>query len=295
MSTESAAAEIVEGVGDGDRPSSSLPLNHGLKLAYFFSLLIALLTGAASIAALLAPHDIYLTDELRNAFFPNDIVNLLIGLPILLVSMWLARRGALVGLLFWPGALFYGLYNYLVYLFAVPFNLMFPLYLTIVTLSIYTIIGLVAAVDGDAVKRRLNGRVPERFGGAVLAALGSLFILRVIAIMVGALANQTTIARLEMALLVADFIISAALVIGGVLLWRRQALGYVGGTGLLFQASMLFIGLIVILLLQPFLTTAPFVLVDVVVIFVMGLLCFVPFALFLRGAARSQQAASVDR
>ena len=90
-------------------------------------------------------------------------------------------------------------------------------------------------------------------------------------------------AETELALQIADVVITPAWVIGGILLWRRQALGYVTGLGLLFQASMLFIALIIFLLLQPFLTTAPFVLVDVVVIFVMGLICFVPFALFVRG------------
>jgi hypothetical protein len=57
------------------------------------------------------------------------------------------------------------------------------------------------------------------------------------------------------------------------------------GTGLLFQASMLFIGLIAILLLLPLLTAAPFLPLDTIVVFVMGLVCFVPFALFLRGVA----------
>jgi hypothetical protein len=37
------------------------------------------------------------------------------------------------------------------------------------------------------------------------------------------------------------------------------------------------------LLLRPFLTTATFVLADVVVIFILGLICFVPFGLFVRG------------
>jgi hypothetical protein len=60
----------------------------------------------------------------------------------------------------------------------------------------------------------------------------------------------------------------------------------VTGLGLLFQASMLFIGLIVVLILQPFMTAAQFVLIDVLVVFVMGLVCFVPLALFVRGAAR---------
>jgi hypothetical protein len=70
-----------------------------------------------------------------------------------------------------------------------------------------------------------------------------------------------------------------------VLLWRRKALGYVSGLGLLFQGSMLFIGLIFIMILQPFLTEAQFSLFDVLVITVMGLVCFIPFALYVRGAA----------
>jgi hypothetical protein len=72
----------------------------------------------------------------------NDVVNLFIGLPILLGSMWLAWRGKLIGLLFWPGALFFVLYNYLIYVFAMPLNVAFLLHLALVTLSVYTIIGL---------------------------------------------------------------------------------------------------------------------------------------------------------
>ena len=83
-----------------------------------------------------------------------------------------------------------------------------------------------------------------------------------------------------------------AWVIGGALLWRREPLGYVTGLALLFQASMLFIGLIVVLILQPVMTTAPFALIDVLVVFVMGLICFVPLALFVRGAASKRDPSS---
>ncbi|HCB50392.1 MAG TPA: hypothetical protein DEP47_12950, partial [Chloroflexi bacterium] len=167
-----------------------MPVTHNLKLGYLFSLLIAVMTAVASIAGLLFPNDIYPLDELRQSFLANDVVNLFIGLPILLFSMWLAWRGRLIGLLFWPGPLLYTVYNYLVYLFGMPFNVMYPLYLAIVTLSIYTTIGLVATIDGDAVKQRLNGRVPERVAGGILAGLGALFFLRVIGEIIGALIDQ---------------------------------------------------------------------------------------------------------
>ena len=287
MSTEDLAANSPEHEESSDHPSTTLPLKYSLRWAYLVSLLILLLTAVASITGILFPDRIYPSAAAQHAFLANDVVNLFIGLPILLLSMWLARREKLIGLLFWPGAIFYGLYNYLVYLFGVPLTVLYPLYLLIVTLSIYTIIGLVATIDGEAVKERLDGSVPRRLAGGIILGFGTLFALRAIAVMAGALANQTPIAGPELGLLVADFIFSGALVIGGILLWRRQALGYVGGTGLLFQASMLFIGLIAVLILQPFLSGTPFRPMDVIVVFAMGLICFIPFLLFARGVVRS--------
>ena len=265
----------------------SLPVTASLRWLFLFSLLIVLVTAVTALAGLLYPDTFYPTEELQQTALANDLLTLIIGLPLLLGSIWLAWRGKLIGLLFWPGAIFYGLYNYFIYLFAMPLTVMYPLYLVIVTLSIYTTIGLVASIDGNTVKEKLNGRIPVRFGGGVLIGFGVLFILRTLGEMGTALSQQTIIARPELALLVADFIMSGAFVLGGVLLWQKRPLGFVGGTGLLFQASMLFVGVIAIVVLQPILTSAPFVLGDLVVLSVMGLICFVPFALFVRGIGKA--------
>jgi len=85
-------------------------------------LLIALLTAIVSIAGLLSPDQVYPTEELQQSFVPTDVINLFIGFPILLGSMWLAHRGKLIGLSFWPGALFFVFYHYLVYIFALPLS-----------------------------------------------------------------------------------------------------------------------------------------------------------------------------
>ncbi len=262
-----------------------LPISRNLTLAYAVSLAISALMAIASFAGLLYPTAVYPTDELLQSFVPNDVVNLLIGLPILLGSVWLARRGRLVGLLLWPGALFYVFYTYVVYVLSMPLNPSFLLHLALVTSSAYAMIGLVASIDGDAVRHRLAGAVPERAGGGVLAGLGVLIFARVVAVLVGALISRAPVAATELALHVSDFMLAPAWVIGGALLWRREPLGYVAGLGLLFQASTLFVGLIVVLILQPFMTAAPFAPIDVLVVTVMGLVCFVPLALFVRGAA----------
>jgi len=264
---------------------ANLPIRCKLTLVYAISLVIAVLMAIASVAGLLNQTIVSPTEELLQAFVPNAGVNLGLGLPILLGSMWLARRGKLVGLLLWPGALFYVFYTYIVYVLAMPVNVAFLLHLTLVTLSVYTMIGLIAGIDGKAVQGQLTGAVPERFGGGVVAVLGFLFFMRVAIVMINVLVSQKPITSTELALNVTDFLITPAWIIGGVLLWRRRAIGYVTGLGLLFQASMLFIGLIFIMIVGPVMTAAEFVLSDVLVIFVMGMVCFIPFGLFVRGVA----------
>ena len=261
----------------------SLPIRRSLTLAYVLSCLVAVLMATASIAGLVDAPSVYPRDELARTFVSNDVANLIIGLPSLLGAMWLARRGKLVGLLCWPGALFYVLYNYCVYVFAMPLNVAFLLHLSLVASSVYAIIAVVASIDGIAVRQRLTGAVPEKVSGAVLAGLGLLFFLQSIGAFCGPLISGTAIGATDRALHATDFLASPAWVIGGVLLWQRKELGYVVGLGLLFQASALFIGLIIFLLLQPLLTSAPFALIDVLVVFLLGLICFIPFVLFVRG------------
>lgn len=263
--------------------SARLPVTRSLTLYYPLTLAVSLLLALASVAGLLYGDALYPTAELRHSFVTNDIVNLVIGLPILLGSLWLARRGRLLGLLFWPGALFYVFYNAFAYTVALPVNAAFVLNLVLVAASAYTLIALVTAIDAQAVRRRLAGVVPERTAGGALVGLGILFILFVAVALADALINGTPVSAGDRALHVADLLIAPSLATGGFLLWRREALGYVAGIGLLFQATMLFVGLIGLLLLQPLLFPIPFQIGDLIAVAVMSLFCFVPFILFIRG------------
>jgi hypothetical protein len=135
--------------------SSSLPIKRRLTLAYLGSFAIALLMTVASVAGLLFQTHLY-PEQQRLSFASTDGSTLLLALPILLGSLWLAQRGSLIGLLCWPGALFYLLYTYLFYVISVPFGVLFLPYLALVTLSVYTIVDLVANIDGEAVQQRLR-------------------------------------------------------------------------------------------------------------------------------------------
>ncbi len=236
---------------------------------------------AASLGGLLFPSAIYPTDELLRTFLANDLVNLLIGLPVLLASLWLARRGNLVGLLSWPGALLYITYNYLAYLFGIPFGEITLLYLALALLSVWSFVVLLRNIDTNSLQMRLTETIPVKLSGWVLLLFGIAFAFRAIGILFQPGVDQIPVT--EVGVLVADLVISTLWIVGGILLLRHKPFGYASGLGLLVAGSELFIALILFLLLQPILTQEPFALVDVTVVFIMGLVCFVPTGLFMRG------------
>lgn len=265
--------------------SPSLPIKRDLTVAYLLSLVIVLLMALAAVTGLLSPTTIYPTDELILAFVPVDLFHLVVGVPVLLGSMWLARRGKLIGLLCWPGALLYVLYSYVLNLIGVPFGVLFLPYLLLVTLSAYTAIALVASIDGEAVRLRLTGVVPVRAAGVILIVLTSLFILNAVAEIVIALANQSPVGPLDLMLWIADLsILGPACLVGGILLLQRKALGYTSGTGLLLVYSMLFIGLVPVLAFPAFYSAEPIDVVGLVMMLAAGLVSLILFALFARGA-----------
>jgi hypothetical protein len=270
-------------IGTTLKPSNRLPLRRNLATATILTIVVVVVTAVASLAGLIFQTTIYPTAEIRQSFVANDILNLIIGLPILLGSVWLARRGQLIGLLFWPGALLYGLYNYIANIVGVPIGLMTIAYLIIVLLSGYITFDLFKNIDRKSVQAQLAGAVPVKTAGWTLIVFGILFIFRALGVMIDAGMNQTSLPMTELGVLMADIVLSLLCIAGGGLLLRRMPLGYVSGLGLLFATSMLFVGLILLLFLQPVLSDAPFVLMDVIVVAGMGLIFFIPFGLFLRG------------
>ena len=261
----------------------SLPLKHNLKPATVISVIVALSMTVLSVASLLFPDSLYTTEELRQAYLANDAVNLLIGLPILLGTVWLTRRGKLIGLLCWPGALLYTFYNYIAYVFGMPFSGFTLAFILLVLLSAYPAFSLLKNIDWERLKTQLAGSVSERFSGGALVFFGVGFFFLAAGVITGANADEATTSMTEVGVAIADIVLSMLLFVGGILLFRRKALGYASGMGLLFAASALFVGVILVVLFQPLLTNAPFVLEDVIVLSGMTLISFIPTGLFMRG------------
>jgi hypothetical protein len=117
------------------------------------SILAAFLAIAGNIIALSVPR-IYA--KLTAAFLPQaiaqDIASLAIVSPLWLILAILALRGSLRAYLLWLGVLTFTVYNYVIYMFSVPFGSLFLLWIAVFGLSLFALIGGVVSVDHEAVK-----------------------------------------------------------------------------------------------------------------------------------------------
>lgn len=263
--------------------SCSVLITKNISFPYRLSFAVGALTAAVSLVSIIFQSSIYPLEEVRHSSVATDMVNLFLVIPILFGAMILARRGKMIGLLFWPGALFIITYHYLAYTAGLLSAWQVAVYLFLVLISAYTIYDLISRIDWLSVQRRLAGSVPERFAGAVLVGFGILFFFWRGSLVVQSFIGSAPLTKPELTTAIADMLISPAWVIVGVLLWRKKAFGYVSGAGLLFQFSMLFIGLFVYFALQPVLAGIAFPVNDFLAVFVMSLVCFIPFGMFVKG------------
>lgn len=184
-------------------------------------------------------------------------------------------------------ARFYTLYAYAFYLIGMPFNALFLSYVTIVALSTYTTIGILANIDGDAVRRRLAVGVPTRPVGGVLAGFAIVLIAYEAFAVVITLISGTKVSTLTHVTWIVDLTLECpALLIGGILLWRRAALGYAVIAGLLLQIDALFVAVFLIPVCQALLTASPIDAGQVTVDLGLSLFCAAILAILVQVAAR---------
>jgi hypothetical protein len=117
-------------------------------------LLVVLLAIASGSGLLL---DVYgnETASARNAYRGADLVSILLAAPLLLLALRSARRGSVRGVLLLLGGLGYVTYQY-GYTFAYGWSRLFPVHLTLLSLSAFTLAEMLIRLDMGAVMGSLD-------------------------------------------------------------------------------------------------------------------------------------------
>ncbi len=89
----------------------------------------------------------------------QDVYNMLVVSPILLIATLLMKRGSKLWENVWAGAMVYILYSYTIYGFAVHFNYLFLAYCSILGLSFFSLLFYHFSIDYTTY------RVPEKLSG----------------------------------------------------------------------------------------------------------------------------------
>jgi hypothetical protein len=170
-------------------------------------------------------------DWVRATWFGNDLVTLLVAVPLLIWSLLRVPTGSRRAELVWYSMLGYSVYNYGFYLFGAALNWFFPAYVVLFAVPIFALILALGRLDADAVAGDFSSSTPRRWVGGymlftgvglTLAWLGqwATFMLTGSAPSIGAEAFQL-IAAMDLSFMVPWFLL------GAVLLLRQSSWGYV--------------------------------------------------------------------
>ncbi|ABR50355.1 conserved hypothetical protein [Alkaliphilus metalliredigens QYMF] len=204
------------------------------KPAFILSVIIVILMVLASVGGLFIK-DLYQDNFLvTSGWYGNDLVTLLLAVPLLAISLVLSKQGSQRAQLVWLGMLFYTLYNYAFYLFGAAFNSLFLIYVTLFTFSIFALIFGISSLNIKIIGERFRSGTPvKKIGGfmAIVAillgifhvslSLGYVFTGQVPEILINLEQSTNIISALDLSLTVSFGLL------GGVLLWKRQPWGYV--------------------------------------------------------------------
>lgn len=164
----------------------------------------------------------------------QDLVNLFLAVPLLVVSLLLVRRGSRAALMIYAGTVLYILYSFVIYALGIHFNSLFLVYCLILGLSLYAFVLIVIEMSKMDVKSWFGPKIPVRLIGIYLMVISAMFYLLWLKDVVPALLNHTvpkTVSDYQLLVNPVHVIDMAValpgLVIVALLLMRKKRLGYI--------------------------------------------------------------------
>ncbi|RPI81691.1 MAG: hypothetical protein EHM41_20080 [Chloroflexi bacterium] len=178
-------------------------------------------------------HGLYYYDTVSTAaqMQANDTVTLVLGLPLLAISTWLAFRGSLRGQLLLAGTLGFFLYTYMSMSFNTAYNPFFLLYTALFSLSLFSFIITMMSFDRKTLPQHFSEKLPRRaIAGLMFTAaffllfawVGGRILPTLLQDQTPSMENTTTMVIQVMDL---GLIVPLAF-LSGLLLLRRESWGY---------------------------------------------------------------------
>jgi hypothetical protein len=173
----------------------------------------------------------YETVSIAAQAIAQDVVTLLIGIPLLVISMILFKKGSLQGKLLLSGTLAYFLYTYASFAFGAAYNILFLVYVSLFSLSLFAFIFALMEIDVPTLPKHFSSGLPRRTIAIFLFVVGSFLLLAWLGRIVPALlANQPPLGLESYTTLIIQALdlglVMPIAFLSGILLWKKSAWGY---------------------------------------------------------------------
>ncbi len=165
----------------------------------------------------------------------QDIVTVFLGVPLLIVSLYLFRKELLKGKLLLAGTIAYFLYTYTSYSFLSMFNQFFLVDVILMSASFYAFVLTMMSFDIDKLSSYFSEKIPVKFIGGLLIFIGTVFGLMWLGIVTPSIISGTAPNVLEhyttlvIQALDLGFVVPTAF-LAGILLIKRRPFGYLLST-----------------------------------------------------------------
>lgn len=168
------------------------------KIIYINSMVIGILAVFATASGLFWK-GLYKHDTVSGVaqMMGQDLITLIVVVPLLLVSMYLISRASLRGYLMWMGTIFYFLYSYASISFLTSYNQLFLVYVALFSVSLYTFLYGLFSMDIKTIKKSVSTGVTLKVAGVFPIIMGLLLAGMWLSMILGSLLNGTAPAALE--------------------------------------------------------------------------------------------------
>lgn len=171
----------------------------------------------------------------------QDFVTIILGVPLLIISLLLLNKKSAKGICLLTGTLGYFLYTYASYSFLIVYNPLYLVYVLIMILSFYSFILSMNHMNKSGIMNNFSEKFPVksmgRFMWIVAVMLGGLWLGRILPTVMNGTApiNLEHYSTLGIQTLDLGFVVPASLV-AGYLLSKRNKWGYILSVVLVIKA-----------------------------------------------------------
>ena len=214
----------------------------------------------------------------------QDIITLIVGIPFLIISLFLSNKGSLRGKLLLTGTIGYFLYTYISYSFLMTYNIFFLIYVILMSASFFCFVINITSSEFKNLEKHFKQSFPRKYigiftiaGGAFPFFMWTSMILSSFGIVPPVLEHYSTLVIQAMDL---GFVVPVA-ILSGTLLIKNKSLGYLLASIVIIKCTTLLLALTMMIIFM-ILSGVSVPIIQIIIFPLLAIMCVFNFYILLK-------------